>query len=319
MRRSLRTITETRISIKYIFKPNTEGVIKIFAVIKLRHAALAALCCGAILLGVLLHKSLAATSGDNLTEGVYVPIFMYHSVLKNADPGEKYIVSLNNLESDIKYLKENGYTTVLFTDLINYVKNGAELPQNPVMLTFDDGFYNNYAYMLPLLEKYDSKAIISIVGDYTDMAAATADKNPAYAYLDWEDCRALLKSGRIELQNHSYSMHNLKGNRRGCKKLSGESEEEYHRIFENDIEKLQTKMHDELGITPNLFTYPFGLISDASLSAVKDMGFEGSLSCSEGVSFVTRDPQCLYQLKRCNRVNSKSAQQILTELRKSMN
>ena len=310
MLRSLRNITDFA---------NTKGVIEIFAVIKLKHAVLAVLCCGAILTGIFLHRSMTPVSGDNLTEGVYVPIFMYHSVLKNVASNEKYIVSLNNLEDDIKYLKENGYNTVLFADLMNYVKNGAELPQNPVMLTFDDGFYNNYAYLLPLLEKYNSKAIISIVGDYTDTAAETPDKNPAYAYLDWEDCRTLLKSGHIELQNHSYSMHNLKGNRRGCKKLSDESEEEYHKIFENDIGRLQTKMHDELGITPKLFTYPFGLISDASLSAVKDMGFEGSLSCSEGVSLVTREPECLYRLKRCNRVNNKGVRQILEELKKYMN
>lgn len=246
---------------------------------------------------------------------MYVPIFMYHSVLKHADQSEKYIVSLSNLEFDIKYLKDNGYNTILFKDLVDYVRNGKALPNKPVMLTFDDGFYNNYAYALPLLEKYDSKAIISIVGAYTDTAAETPDKNPAYAYLDWNDCRKLLECGRIELQNHSYSMHNLKGNRKGCKKLSSESEDEYHRIFENDICKLQTKMQNELGITPNLFTYPFGLISDASLSAVKDIGFDGSLSCSEGVSLITDDPQCLYQLKRYNRTNSRSAEEILSQLK----
>ena len=268
--------------------------------------------------GILLCRSPVPTAANDVIDGVYVPVFMYHSVLKHVDPNEKYIVSLDNLESDIKYLKENGYNTVLFTDLVNYTKNEAKLPPNPVMLTFDDGFYNNYAYMLPLLEKYDSKAIISIVGDYTDTASETPDKNPAYADIDWEDCRELLKSGRIELQNHSYSMHNLKGARQGCKKLSCESEDEYHKIFENDIGKLQTKMQEELGITPNLFTYPFGLISDASLSVVNDMGFEGSLSCSEGVSLVTHDPQCLYQLKRCNRINSKSVPQILEALKKTM-
>ena len=75
------------------------------------------------------------TAANDVIDGVYVPVFMYHSVLKHVDPNEKYIVSLDNLESDIKYLKENGYNTVLFTDLVNYTKNEAKLPPNPVMLT----------------------------------------------------------------------------------------------------------------------------------------------------------------------------------------
>ena len=80
--------------------------------------------------GVLLCRSPVPTAANDVIDGVYVPVFMYHSVLKHVDPNEKYIVSLDNLESDIKYLKENGYNTVLFTDLVNYTKNEAKLPPN---------------------------------------------------------------------------------------------------------------------------------------------------------------------------------------------
>ena len=53
----------------------------------------------------------------------------------------------------LKYIKENGYTTVVMADVIQYVQDGKPLPPKPVMLTFDDGNYNNYVYAYPLMQK----------------------------------------------------------------------------------------------------------------------------------------------------------------------
>ena len=71
------------------------------------------------------------------------------------------MLSPAQFESDLKYLKENGYHTVVVQDLIDYVEKGVPLPEKPVMLTFDDGYYNNYYYAFPLLEEYDAKIVIS--------------------------------------------------------------------------------------------------------------------------------------------------------------
>ena len=78
-------------------------------------------------------------------EAVDIPIVMYHSVLKDEKYHGKYVISPAELENDILYLKEQGYTTIFMEDLINYTK-GGELPEKPIMLTFDDGYYNNYLY-----------------------------------------------------------------------------------------------------------------------------------------------------------------------------
>ena len=99
-------------------------------------------------------------------EGIRVPIVMYHSVLKSRTG--KYIVSPEQLEQDLKYIQERGYETIVMADLIEYVENGRELPERPIMLTFDDGYYNNLHYVVPLLEKYNMRAVISVVGKYTD-------------------------------------------------------------------------------------------------------------------------------------------------------
>mgnify|MGYP002710047223 CR=1 FL=1 len=238
------------------------------------------------------------------TAEISVPIIMYHSILKSKSG--KYIVNPSTLEDDLKFIKNNGYTTITMTDLINYVYSDYELPEKPIIITFDDGHYNNLTYALPLLEKYDMVAVISIVGKYTDTYTESDEANPNYGYLRWKDINDLMKSGRFEFQNHTYELHNITKNRRGCMKMKGESFEAYKTVLSKDLSKLQQEFSINTGYIPNTFTYPFGAISSDSMDIIKELGFKASLSCNEGINLIIKDPNCLYQLKRYNRPNNLS-------------
>lgn len=67
---------------------------------------------------------------------VKLPIIMYHSILKDPKYTGKYVITPDQLEQDLIYLTENGYTTVTVQDLINHVQGTASLPEKPIMLTF---------------------------------------------------------------------------------------------------------------------------------------------------------------------------------------
>lgn len=251
---------------------------------------------------------IAATDG----EGIDVPILMYHSILKNSN-GNKYIVSPSGFENDLKFLGENGYTTIVMQDLIDYVYEGKELPPKPAILTFDDGYYNNYVYIYPLLKEYNAKAVISIVGSYADLYTQQKDTNPNYAHLSWEVIREMSDSGLVEFQNHTYNFHSFDKGRKGCKKNRGESVEEYTRILTEDVGSMQEKCLEQLGSTPTTFTYPFGFVCDESFEIIKELGFKASLSCQEGINRLGRDPDELYMLKRCIRTPKRSARDILKD------
>lgn len=241
-------------------------------------------------------------------EPLRIPIIMYHSVLKSQSG--KYIVHPDVLEKDLQYIQKNGYTTITMIDLINYVYNDGTLPQKPIIITFDDGHYNNLTYVLPLLQKYNMVAIISIVGKYTDSYTETDEANPNYSYLRWKDIKYLMDSGNIEFQNHTYNLHNITSTRKGCMKNSNESLDSYASLLYSDIFKLQKEFENNVGYIPNTFTYPFGAISKDSLDIIKRLGFKASLSCNEGVNIITKNPECLYQLKRYNRPNNISTEQF---------
>ena len=251
----------------------------------------------------------AALLASNAPEGsIPVPIVMYHALINDKKYQNKFFISPKLFEKDLKYLKENNYTPIFMKDLIAYVDQGTPLPEKPILITFDDGFYNNYLYAYPLLREYNMKAVISIVGKFTDKFTLLKEENAYYSYLTWDQVNEMSSSGLIEIQNHSYDMHYYNGSRQGVKKKISESQEEYRSVMENDIGALQDKIFEMTGQKPTTFTYPFGLWNKSSQDVLKSMGFRSTLSCAEGVNYITRDPECLYRLKRVCRSPSKSSE-----------
>ena len=188
------------------------------------------------------------------------------------------------------------------------------MPEKPIVITFDDGFYNNLGYAVPLLHKYDMKAVISIVGKYTDDYSKTDEANLNYSYLRWKDINELMKDGCIEFQNHTYNLHST-SKRQGAKKLPYESVSSYKSLFTKDLSKLQEEFLKNCdGYQPNTFTYPLGAVSKDSLPLVRELGFKASLSCTSGINYITKDPECLYLLRRNNRIGNISSEKFFKKL-----
>lgn len=237
---------------------------------------------------------------------IKLPIIMYHHILNDPKRWGKYVISPNEFEDDLIYLKKEGYTTIVMQDLIDFVYNKKELPLKPIMLTFDDGYFSNYAYILPILEKHSCRAVISVVGEFVDDSSnEKCDSNAAYSYLNWEQIKDLVHSPYIEIQNHSYSMHKLE-KRKGASKKKGESYEQYKKALSSDVGKMQILMEEKTGYKPTTFTYPYGFSSRESNEILTDMGFLATLTCDVGINYISGNSDELYGLKRYNRPNGVS-------------
>ncbi len=248
-------------------------------------------------------------------ESVKLPIIMYHGITEDAKRIGTFVISVSMLKSDLEYLVEEGYQTVTVDDVIGYVKHEKPLPPKPIILTFDDGYYNNYCYAYPLLQQYQMKAVISPIGKYTDLYSEMEDKNPAYAHITWDEIREMMESGLVEIQNHSYDLHHQTNGRTGAKKKQGETLAAYGKFLESDLMIWQEKMEKNTGYTPTTFTYPFGGISEASYEILESLGFQASLSCEEKVNLITKgNPACLQKLNRFLRSDKKSVKEILENL-----
>jgi len=244
---------------------------------------------------------------------VKLPVIMYHGFTEGKNVST-YVLKSEDLEKDILYLKKMGYEFVDTKDLIGFYESGTPLPAKPVMLTFDDGYLNNYIFAYPILKKHNVKAVISPIASRVDYQSENPDSNTAYAQLTWDHLREMSDSGLCDVQNHSYNMHTIDSDRKGSARVSGETEYNYRRIFYEDLKKAHNAIRDATGKTPIAYAYPFGSISSETKSLLICSGYKISFTCNEGINTLTNDENCLFMLKRFNRTPEKSVEDFLGDL-----
>ena len=262
-----------------------------------------ALCCA---LAILWRGKTEMTLAEQ--QGVRVPVLMYHSILKDSARQGQYVVSPDILSADLDALQARGYQTVTVSDLIAYVYDDVPLPEKPIMITFDDGYYNNYVYAYPLLQQRGMRAVISVICSQTAQYTENGVENAYWSHLRLDRLEEM--QDVFEVQNHSWNLHEY-GERRGCLRRRGEDESSYEALLREDTEQTQ-KLLIEAGLpTPTCYTYPFGACSEESERILEGMGFLCTLGCEERINLVTNDPACLYEMGRYNRGAGESTESFL--------
>lgn len=244
-----------------------------------------------------------------------VTIIMYHSLLPEEGKAGEFVVTPQQFEDDIRFLVENGYEFVTINDLINYVnRRWARLPERAVMITFDDGYYNNYLFAYPIAQQYNARFVLSVLGYFTDIIQENEVLNKNYSHVTWEQIREMHESGLVEIQNHSYNLHKSSKQRYGSAKRTHESLGDYRKALADDLTKMQQLLKENSGVSPNAFVYPFGKVSPESVEILRDLGFEAALTCAPGINHLRKgDLDQLFSLKRFNRPHGKSSAEFFKD------
>lgn len=279
-------------------------------------ALLTAVLCTALTMLLLSTNNTKAAAPVNaeITNSVELPVIMYHGISKVSTLTGDYVITPDEFESDLKYLKNNGYTTILSSELEQFVLSGRPLPDKAIMLTFDDGYYNNYLYAYPLLKEYDFKAIISPIAYYSELYTENGEISECYSHCTWEQISEMHASGYVEIGNHSYNSHIFNDTQHGLDMVSAETERDYIRRVTDELTSAQSTITDNTGITPTVIAYPFGMYNKNTTKVVKSMGFTAAFTCSEGINTITvGDEDALYNLKRLLRPHSKGIETLLAQ------
>lgn len=128
-------------------------------------------------------------------KGVRIPILMYHGVSDQTWGAEELFVSPSDMEAQVKYLVENGYDLITFEDWYH-----LEDFDKPVMLTFDDGYLDNYEELYPILREYNAKATIFVITTSVDRDPKTMTSAQAKEMMD---------SGLVSIQSHTFNHPHL--------------------------------------------------------------------------------------------------------------
>lgn len=261
--------------------------------------------CFAVTLCASACQTVKQTSSNE--EGARLPVVMYHHLTTDAGYANDYTLLVEQFEQDLKYIQQQGYQTISLAQLIEYQKGQGELPEKPIMITFDDGFESFEVYAVPLLKHYGMQAVLAVVGEFADLFTEHIDHNVSYSYLSWEGIAETLQEGNVEIISHTYTMHSTDGSRKGCSQKSGESDEEYRAALTQDLQRLQDTLVEYTGQAPRAIAFPFGHYNSESIQIVRDMGFEVAFTCRERINIVGLQDETFLLLGRYNRPSGKSS------------
>ena len=237
--------------------------------------------------------------GAGVPQKVHVPVLLFHHVAEEA--GNAMTVTKNQLERVVSALKGAGFEAVDTADLIDYVENGASLPEKPVMITFDDGYESNITLAAPILEKYGMKATVFIIGVSAGKSVYKDSDAPIIPHFTWAQA---LENDIFTVESHSFDMHQVKeldgeNCRYGVLKKDGESDDEYRRAFNADLARSMAEIEGNLGKKVTAFAYPYGAHSEESERLLKELGIKATFSIIDGISVIERgNRESLYLINR---------------------
>lgn len=244
---------------------------------------------------------------------IRLPILMYHNIIPSSN-GTKYEVTVDDLRKDFVAIKENGFNVVSAESVIAYAMGARiAMPDKPIMLTFDDGFYNYNKFLAPMLNEFGYSATVGVVGDFTKFNKNT-DATPNYTYVDYDDMKALSECG-ITIANHSASMHYMAKGKKGVMPTYGENSANYRERFKADTLKMHENL-SKIGIKPNVYVYPYGLFNSISEEVLKELEYSMTLTCAEKVNTVAAgNRESVRLLGRYNRDGRKPIQPLLDKFK----
>lgn len=258
-----------------------------------------------------------ASAEPSSAEPVRLPIVMYHHISDCQKALGAYVITPQELEADLCWLRDNGYTSISAQELLDWYAGDFTMPEKPCIITFDDGFESTGAVAAPLLEQYGFRGIVAVVGSVTEQYTQNPDHDLRYSYMDWAAVAALSHGNILEVQCHTWNMHKL-NDRRGCSQAAGESTEHYTAVLRNDICRfLESCRANDVQLTP-MIAYPYGACCDTTEQVMRELGFTGAFTCEEQINLLTRsNAETLFHLGRYNRPHGVSSQTFFKAWEKS--
>lgn len=201
-----------------------------------------------------------------------LPVLMYHSVLETVAPGNRLAVSARTFDRQMGFLRRFGYRVLPLEQAVEVFKDGKR-PARTVVITFDDGFADNFTYAFPVLQKYRIPATVFLI--YSSVGTP--------GYLDWDQIRQMRDSGLVTFGSHSVSHPSLP-------KLAPDA-------LAREVEGSKELLEERLGRPVALFAYPMGQYDCAVQQAAVKAGYAAAVATNPGKKAGDRDVFAIKRLR----------------------
>ncbi|OGR83173.1 MAG: hypothetical protein A3J74_00960 [Elusimicrobia bacterium RIFCSPHIGHO2_02_FULL_57_9] len=211
-----------------------------------------------------------------------MPALMYHKI-GDYPPGSqlrKLWVTVKNFRKQMEYLKTQGFNPIHFADWHAAEKGSKPLPANPVLITFDDGYANNYESAFPILREFDFKANIFLVYETMDSHNSWHDPagEPWIPMLSWKQAEEMQNSGLIEFGSHTMKHRNLPA-------ISMDE-------TRWELNESKKRLEEKLGRPLLGFAYPYGAgaYHPEIRRAAREAGYRYDFAVKQGISPLPWNP-----------------------------
>jgi peptidoglycan/xylan/chitin deacetylase (PgdA/CDA1 family) len=234
-----------------------------------------------ILLILSLILILAASFALWLFPRYTVPILMYHNI---GNESGSFYVSPGNFLRQMKYLKNNGYRVITLDELVGNIRDKTPLrSRRQVVITFDDGYRDNFQYAYPVLKKFGFPATIFVVTDLVGKGRNGQGKE----FASWEEINIMSQDG-IAIGSHTKTHFNFAGGMDEQKAIE-------------ELVSSKRIIEEKIGLPVEYLCYPSGSFNDRTKELALQAGYKGACSTNRGFVKLNRDR---YELKRIKVTNS---------------
>ena len=192
---------------------------------------------------------------SSVRESQAVPILYYHSVMREV--GNELRMPPDQFEAQMAYLQDHGYQSVTLDQLYQVKYLGGTLPAKPFVITFDDGYEDNYMTAFPVLKKYGFTATVFIVSSYIN----------GEGFMSWPQLKELLANG-WEIEGHTVNHPYLS-------KIDAAT-------VLSELKGSKGLLEKGLGHSVDFFAYPYGDFNDEVVQAVKNAGYVMAFTTERG-------------------------------------
>ena len=248
-----------------------------------------------------------------------VAVLMYHHLAEIAV--NDWTVTPESFERQMRWLIEHGFNTVSLRQLHNFVHYGSHLPENPVVITFDDGYLSVYKYAFPILYRYGLNAAIFVIGSHVGTRYYKDTGNPTTPKFCFDQARVMAESGLIEIQSHTYDMHQwapfeIGPARENILILYGENYVDYIAALTFDHLRISYLVENATGQSVFAIAFPLGIYDELSVNILRSLGVSVSLTVRHGLNFIhVGQPESLQLLNRKNVTDYLSEDEFIKLLR----
>ena len=231
-------------------------------------------------------------------------VLAYHSVVDEsaAENQKQYFpqtISAQMLIKHFNWLKENGYNVISWQQVIDAENGKGTLPDNAVLLSFDDGYETMYNVVFPLLKAYNYPAVFAPVTGWLDtpenQKIAYADKMlDRSVFATWAQVKEMEQSGLVEVASHTHNLHNgINANPSGSqlpaviapeyKNGKYETEDAYKNRLKSDFAHTVQTLVNHIGKKPRVMVWPYGQFNDVAVQLARQAGMPHYFSLGEKI------------------------------------